>query len=129
MDRAEKLKDFINKKNKTKKVVAEGGGGAATGKKKSGNESGDDEDAEDDDKKDAETKKLRNALSSAIVTEKPNVKWEDIAGLDNAKEALKEAVILPVRFPQLFTGTRRPHSCWRMLPAMLLVAPTRHIYI
>lgn len=25
-----------------------------------------------------------------------------------AKEALKEAVILPVRFPQLFTGKRRP---------------------
>ena len=37
--------------------------------------------------------------------EKPNVKWSDIAGLETAKEALKEAVILPIKFPQLFTGT------------------------
>lgn len=36
--------------------------------------------------------------------EKPNVKWSDIAGLEGAKEALKEAVILPIKFPHLFTG-------------------------
>jgi vacuolar protein-sorting-associated protein 4 len=46
----------------------------------------------------------------AIVAEKPNVKWEDVAGLEGAKEALKEAVILPARFPQLFVGNRKP---WR----------------
>ena len=46
--------------------------------------------------------------AAAVVTEKPNVKWDDVAGLDAAKEALKEAVILPARFPQLFTGKRRP---------------------
>lgn len=38
--------------------------------------------------------------------EKPNVSWDDIAGLEGAKEALKEAVILPIKFPQLFTGLR-----------------------
>lgn len=42
------------------------------------------------------------------MKEKPNVKWDDIAGLEAAKEALKEAVILPLRFPQLFTGKRKP---------------------
>ena len=52
--------------------------------------------------------KLRGALSSAIVTEKPNIKWEDVAGLTGAKESLKETVILPVRFPQLFAGKRKP---------------------
>jgi SpoVK/Ycf46/Vps4 family AAA+-type ATPase len=36
--------------------------------------------------------------------EKPNVKWEDVAGLEGAKEALKEAVILPIKFPHLFLG-------------------------
>lgn len=36
--------------------------------------------------------------------EKPNVKWNDVAGLEGAKEALKEAVILPIKFPHLFTG-------------------------
>jgi vacuolar protein-sorting-associated protein 4 len=42
------------------------------------------------------------------LTEKPNVHWEDIAGLDGAKSALQEAVILPIKFPQLFTGKRTP---------------------
>lgn len=41
----------------------------------------------------------------AIVMEKPNVRWNDVAGLEGAKEALKEAVILPIKFPHLFTGT------------------------
>jgi len=31
-----------------------------------------------------------------------------VAGLEGAKEALKEAVILPIKFPQLFTGKRKP---------------------
>ncbi|MFS7978919.1 putative vesicle-fusing ATPase [Helianthus anomalus] len=35
---------------------------------------------------------------------KPNVKWSDVAGLESAKQALHEAVILPVKFPQFFTG-------------------------
>lgn len=50
--------------------------------------------------------------------EKPNIKWDDVAGLEGAKEALKEAVILPIKFPHLFTGTKQtqilldsaPHS-------------------
>jgi SpoVK/Ycf46/Vps4 family AAA+-type ATPase len=57
---------------------------------------------------DDEKKKLRGALAGAIVSEKPNVKWDDVAGLELAKAALKEAVILPAKFPQLFTGKRRP---------------------
>lgn len=42
--------------------------------------------------------------------EKPNIKWSDVAGLEGAKEALKEAVILPIKFPHLFTGTKQTHS-------------------
>jgi vacuolar protein-sorting-associated protein 4 len=57
---------------------------------------------------DADSKKLRGALAGAILTEKPNIKWEDVAGLEAAKEALKEAVILPIKFPHLFTGKRQP---------------------
>lgn len=40
--------------------------------------------------------------------EKPDVKWSDVAGLEGAKEALKEAVILPTKFPHLFQGKRKP---------------------
>jgi vacuolar protein-sorting-associated protein 4 len=46
-----------------------------------------------------EDKKMQDALSSAIVREKPNVKWTDVAGLDQAKSSLQEAVILPTKFP------------------------------
>merc|ERR1712048_1546694 len=62
-------------------------------------------------------KKMQTKLDGAIVREKPNVKWEDVAGLESAKEALKEAVILPIKFPHLFTGNRKP---WR---GILLFGP------
>lgn len=38
--------------------------------------------------------------------ERPNIMWDDVAGLEGAKEALKEAVILPIKFPHLFTGMK-----------------------
>mmetsp|Transcript_32613 Transcript_32613/g.59052 ORF Transcript_32613/g.59052 Transcript_32613/m.59052 type:complete len:449 (+) Transcript_32613:75-1421(+) len=95
MKRAEELRDYLNKQSELDK---EGGGGAAMKSK----------DDKDEDDADAEKKKLRGALSGAIVTEKPDVKWDDVAGLENAKDSLKETVILPTRFPQLFTGKRRP---------------------
>lgn len=47
-------------------------------------------------------------IEGAIVIEKPNISWSDVAGLEGAKEALKEAVILPIKFPHLFTGKRKP---------------------
>ncbi|XP_028768385.1 protein SUPPRESSOR OF K(+) TRANSPORT GROWTH DEFECT 1 isoform X1 [Neltuma alba] len=69
------------------------------------------------DKDDPEKAKLKAGLDSVIIREKPNVKWSDVAGLENAKQALQEAVILPVKFPQFFTGKRQP---WR---AFLLYGP------
>jgi vacuolar protein-sorting-associated protein 4 len=88
MERAEMLKKVLqDQRDAPKKSAAEGGGGGSVDKDKA---------------------KLRGALAGAIVKEKPNVKWTDVAGLDGAKAALKEAVILPVKFPQLFVGKRRP---------------------
>jgi len=101
LERAEKLKEHLNAKQvKTKKAISAGGPNGSS-KKKAG-----EGDNEDDD--DTDTKKLKSNLASAILSEKPNVRWDDIAGLDAAKEALKEAVILPIKFPQLFTGNRKP---------------------
>lgn len=95
LTRAEQLKEHLEKQQ------SKGGGellaSGSTKLKKNG--AGDDDD---------DNKKLRGALAGAILLEKPNVKWSDIAGLDGAKDALKEAVILPVKFPQLFTGNRKP---------------------
>jgi hypothetical protein len=76
MKRAEELHDYIAKQNE---LGPAGQGGSAT--KKAG-------DKEDDE--DAEKKKLRGALAGAIVSEKPNIRWSDVAGLENAKESLKE---------------------------------------
>ena len=84
MKRAEELRDYVNKQNEVGGKGGKGGNGG-TGMKKKG-------DGEDD--VDEEKNKLRGALSGAIVTEKPNVKWEDVAGLEQAKDSLKEARIV-----------------------------------
>lgn len=57
---------------------------------------------------DDEGSKLQSQLASVIVTSKPNIKWEDVAGLEVAKEELMTAVILPATQPQLFCGKRAP---------------------
>jgi vacuolar protein-sorting-associated protein 4 len=57
---------------------------------------------------DPEKQALRKMLEGAIVIEKPNIQWDDVAGLAGAKEALQEAVILPMRLPHLFVGKRKP---------------------
>ncbi|GFZ08221.1 AAA-type ATPase family protein [Actinidia rufa] len=52
--------------------------------------------------------KLVETINSVIVDRSPSVKWEDIAGLEKAKQALLEMVILPTKRRDLFTGLRRP---------------------
>ncbi|KAH8048129.1 hypothetical protein JL722_12730 [Aureococcus anophagefferens] len=104
MKRAEDLKDVLEKQRQAK---ANPQGSAGTGTKDKNDKEGDDD----------ETSKLKGQLASAIVTEKPNVAWADVAGLEGAKDALKEAVILPRKFPQLFVGKRQP---WR---GILLYGP------
>lgn len=47
-------------------------------------------------------------ISGTMMVERPNVHWDDVAGLHAAKEALREAVIMPIRFPHLFQENRKP---------------------
>ncbi|XP_055554889.1 katanin p60 ATPase-containing subunit A-like 2 isoform X6 [Falco biarmicus] len=54
---------------------------------------------------------------SDIYLHNPNVKWDDIIGLDAAKRLVKEAVVYPIRYPQLFTGILSP---WK---GLLLYGP------
>ncbi|CAO1398930.1 unnamed protein product [Diamesa hyperborea] len=100
LDRAEKLKTYL-KKGKKGKPVKDGDSAPKAGKGSKKSDS-------DSDSDDPEKKKLQSKLEGAIVVEKPKVKWSDVAGLEGAKEALKEAVILPIKFPHLFTGKRVP---------------------
>ena len=94
ISRAEEVK----KHWKGKKKVVKAGGGKS---KKAGGDSDDDEEDKEDDE-------LRKGIESAIVGETPDVHWDDVAGLEGAKSSLKEAVILPTRYPQLFEGERKP---------------------
>jgi SpoVK/Ycf46/Vps4 family AAA+-type ATPase len=36
------------------------------------------------------------------LTEKPNIKWNEIAGIHDAKKAIEEAVVFPIKRPDLF---------------------------
>lgn len=65
-------------------------------------------DGGDDAPVDEEAKKFRDSLSEAIVMEKPDVTWDDVAGLEVAKNTLKEAILLPKKFPDIFVGLREP---------------------
>lgn len=43
-----------------------------------------------------------SSLKELVITEKPNVKWSDIANLEIAKKAIEEALIFTVKRPDLF---------------------------
>lgn len=53
------------------------------------------------------------ALASSIVTEKPNVKWDDVAGLDAAKEVRSVGAFLAVPCPCVcaFIGAAKKEGC------------------
>uniref|UniRef100_A0A7N0UYW2 microtubule-severing ATPase n=1 Tax=Kalanchoe fedtschenkoi TaxID=63787 RepID=A0A7N0UYW2_KALFE len=52
--------------------------------------------------------KLVEMINTVIVDRSPSIKWDDVAGLEKAKQALMEMVILPTKRKDLFTGLRRP---------------------
>ncbi|MBA0731566.1 hypothetical protein Golax_025717, partial [Gossypium laxum] len=120
----QRFNEYLRRAEEIRAVLDEGGPGPASNgdaavatrpksKPKNGGGGGEGGDGGED----PDQAKLRSGLNSAIIREKPNVKWNDVAGLESAKQALQEAVILPVKFPQFFTGKRRP---WR---AFLLYGP------
>lgn len=96
--RAEEIKNIMKNGAPKKKAVADGANGRGGSKDNKG---------DDDDSGDPERKRMMQKFEGAIVTD-PQVTFTDVIGLEQAKEALKEAVILPVKFPQLFQGKRKP---------------------
>ena len=69
--------------------------------------------------------KINDALEGAIIAEKPNITWDNIAGLENAKSALKQAVIFPARFPSVFVGLRKPWKGILLYGVVLLATRNR----
>src|SRR5207247_9543285 len=50
-----------------------------------------------------ETKDSKNIkFDQWVLTEKPDISWDDIAGLEKPKRAIEESVVFPVRRPDLF---------------------------
>ncbi|XP_035900697.1 katanin p60 ATPase-containing subunit A1 isoform X2 [Anopheles stephensi] len=60
---------------------------------------------------------LIDTLEKDMLQKNPNVQWNDVAGLNEAKAILQEAVVLPVILPDFFRGIRRP---WK---GVLMVGP------
>ncbi|XP_034403549.1 katanin p60 ATPase-containing subunit A-like 2 [Cyclopterus lumpus] len=65
----------------------------------------------------SEMSELAAIISRDIYLHSPNVRWEDIIGLEDAKRLVKEAVVYPIKYPQLFTGILSP---WK---GLLLYGP------
>ncbi|GLG96667.1 Spastin, partial [Gryllus bimaculatus] len=65
----------------------------------------------------SEWKEFAECISKEICVRNPNVQWNDIIGLQEAKKLLKEAVVYPIKYPELFSGILAP---WK---GLLLYGP------
>jgi vacuolar protein-sorting-associated protein 4 len=98
--------------SRARQIKSKLGGSRAHGEKASGSSGKSEDDKVTTGKGEfsGEEQELIDALSGTIVTESPDVKWTDIAGLNNCKQALREAIVLPMIKPELFKGPRKPWS-------------------
>ncbi|MHA1619487.1 MAG: AAA family ATPase [Promethearchaeota archaeon] len=109
-----KRADALTNIGKKKIKVPSGGKGKKSDRDKNSDKS--DDDGEDDEVSDEE-KELRKSIEGTIITERPTETWDDVAGMAVPKQAIREAVVLPMAHPELFTGVRKP---WR---GILLFGP------
>ncbi|MFX1579418.1 MAG: AAA family ATPase [Promethearchaeota archaeon] len=81
---------------------------------------------------DEEEKRLREMISDTIITERPIIKMSEVAGLEDAKQAIDDAIIAPMKHPELFIGKARqpwrgilfygPAGCGKTLVAKAVAA-------
>ncbi|XP_046841456.1 katanin p60 ATPase-containing subunit A-like 2 [Xenia sp. Carnegie-2017] len=64
-----------------------------------------------------EWRELAAVISRDIYLDNPDVYWNDIVGLESAKRLVKEAIVYPIKYPQLFSGILSP---WK---GLLLYGP------
>ena len=46
--------------------------------------------------------RVKATFDDLVIKEKPDVKWDQVVGLEHAKKAIKEAIVYPVQRPDLF---------------------------
>lgn len=51
--------------------------------------------------------KLKEQLKDILVKDIPKVNYDDILGLENAKQIIREYIVIPILYPQLFSGKRK----------------------
>ncbi|CAF1525606.1 unnamed protein product [Adineta ricciae] len=95
--RVEELKNLLKNGPVKKKAVADDVSDRGNGRY----------DRDEDEGDDPDRRRMMQKFQGAIVVDS-KITFADVVGLEQAKEALKEAVILPVKFPQLFQGKRKP---------------------
>jgi vacuolar protein-sorting-associated protein 4 len=94
MERAEQIKTVLDKNKgkttQTKEVLTANGSSSSSSSKGKDSSSKEKEEKKEDEEeeKDTDALKLQAAISSAIIQEKPNVKWDDVAGLETAKACM-----------------------------------------
>lgn len=107
----EKIKEYINRAdqlNKLSKKPLKSGGSTSDSSQSKGKDSSSSSDGSDDKELSEEEQELERQIMGTVLMEKPEVSWDDIAGLPEPKQALREAVVLPIAQPQLFSGARKP---------------------
>ncbi|KAG7034721.1 Katanin p60 ATPase-containing subunit A-like 2, partial [Cucurbita argyrosperma subsp. argyrosperma] len=55
-----------------------------------------------------EMRNLAESIARDIIRGNPDIKWESIKGLEHAKCLLKEAVVMPIKYPKYFRGLLSP---------------------
>ncbi|XP_050575614.1 katanin p60 ATPase-containing subunit A-like 2 [Bombus affinis] len=55
-----------------------------------------------------ELQKIAEDILSEIILKKFNVYWDNIAGLEECKSAIKDAIVYPLKYPILFKGPFAP---------------------
>ncbi|MHA1638259.1 MAG: AAA family ATPase [Candidatus Thorarchaeota archaeon] len=60
---------------------------------------------------DEDSTRLQEMITDTIISERPNVTMDEVAGLDDAKQAIYDAIVAPMKHPELFKGKAR--QPWR----------------
>ena len=58
--------------------------------------------SEEEQKKSVQRQENENDFEELVMKEKPDVTWEQVIGLDDAKSALRESIVYPTKRPDLF---------------------------